>query len=227
MKNLFIPTCDRYGHLLTGLGGSPQVMALFIFPTPEEMAFSPVTAGNGFAPSRNGRPNQAQSKKGKNRFEIRKILVPVDSEHAKPADLNYVIQLARRLRAEVTLLHCYETPPSFSYAKGHCACNDVIRHQELTQAHLQKLCSRIRKSWSKCLWIFEVGPLPASILRVSKRIRADLIVVPARLDSASETWSPNEVLDELVRKANCPVLAGGAITSAPLPDGAGGKATRG
>jgi hypothetical protein len=129
---------DRYGHLLTGVGGLPQGMSPFIFPTPEEMAFLPVVAGNGFAPSRNRRPNQAQSQKGKNRFEIRRILVPVDSEHTRPADLIRVVELARRFDAQITFLQCYETPRAFSFAKGDAAVKDVIWHR----SRLRLICER-------------------------------------------------------------------------------------
>jgi hypothetical protein len=44
-----------------------------------------------------------------------------------------------------------------------------------------------------------------------------LIVMPVSLDAASENWSTIEVVDELARKADCPVLAGKAT--------AGGKTT--
>ena len=94
MKDLFNPTCDRHGHILTGFGGSPQMMAPFIFPTAEEMAFLPVRAGDGSAPNLDSRLNDAHPKMGQNEFKIRKILVPVDSEHTKPTDLNRAIQHA-------------------------------------------------------------------------------------------------------------------------------------
>ena len=51
-----------------------------------------------------------------------------------------------------------------------------------------------------------MGPLPASILLVSTSMGADLIVVPVSLDAASENWSTSDVVDELARKADCPVL---------------------
>ena len=41
-----------------------------------------------------------------------------------------------------------------------------------------------------------------------------LIVVPVSLDAVSDNWSTTEVVDELARKADCPVLAGKAIASA-------------
>jgi nucleotide-binding universal stress UspA family protein len=217
MKSSFNPTCDRHGHMLTGVGGSPQVMAPFVFPTAEEIALFSGGAGNGSASTGHGRSNGSKSNKRKVAFRIRKILVPVDSERTKPADLKRTIQLARQLDAQIMLLHCYESPRSFTYAKGDSGFDDVIRHRERNLVRLQSLCSKVRRSWSKCGWIFEDGPLPASILGVSKSMRADLIVVPASLDAASENWSTSEVVDELARKAHCPVLAGKAT--------AGGKVT--
>jgi hypothetical protein len=107
MKRPFNPSCDRHGHLLIGVGGSSQVMAPFIFPTAEEMAFLP-DALSGSVSVPHPQINGSMSKKRKVPFRIRKILVPVDSEHTKPADLKRVIQLARRVSAQITLLHCYE-----------------------------------------------------------------------------------------------------------------------
>jgi hypothetical protein len=170
MKRSFNPTCDRHGHLLTGLGVSPQAMEPFVFPTAEEMAFLPGTL-NDRVSAPHPQVNGPRSKERKVPLRIRKILVPVDSQHTKSVDLKRVIQLARRLDAQITLLHCYEAPRSFSYAEGDSA-SDVIRHRELSLARLETLCSKVRRSWSKCLWLFEDGPLPANILRVSKRMRA-------------------------------------------------------
>jgi nucleotide-binding universal stress UspA family protein len=216
MKGSFNPTCDRHGHMLTGVGGSPQVMAPFVLPTAEEIALFPGGVGDGSASTGQGQGNGSSAKKTV-AFRIRKILVPVDSERTKPADLKRTIQLARRLGAQITLLHCYESPRSFTYAEGDSGFDDVIRHRERTLVRLQSLCSKVRRSWSKCGWLFEDGSLPSSILRVSQSMRADLIVVPASLDAASENWSTSEVVDELARKANCPVLAGKTT--------AGGKVT--
>jgi len=213
MKGSVSPTCDRYGHILTGIGGSPQAMAPFVLPTAEEIALFPAGTGNGLASTGYEQRNGSRSRERKVGFRIRKILIPVDSEHTKPADLKRVIQLARKLDAQITLLHCYETPRSFFYAHGDFGFDDIIRHRELNLLQLQTLCAGVRRSWSKCQWLFEEGSLPASILRVCKRMRADLLVVAVFLDAASENWSTTEGARELVRKADCPVLAERAITS--------------
>jgi nucleotide-binding universal stress UspA family protein len=210
MKRSFNPTCDRHGHLLTGLGGSPQAMEPFFFPTAEDMAFLPSTVNDPVS-TQTSQSEGSAARERKAHLRIRKILVPVDGEHTKLADLKRVIQLARRLDAQITLFHCYKAPRSFFYAEGDSGSNAVIRHRQLSLMRLETLCSNVRRSWSKCLWLFENGALLANILRVSKSMRADLIVVPVPLDAVSENWSTTEVVDELARKADCPVLVGKAI----------------
>jgi len=44
------------------------------------------------------------------------------------------------------------------------------------------------------------------ILRQSQRLSADLIAVPLPLNLVRWCWLPEELLDELVRRAHCPVL---------------------
>ncbi|MBV9875263.1 MAG: hypothetical protein JO025_11085, partial [Verrucomicrobia bacterium] len=50
------------------------------------------------------------------------------------------------------------------------------------------------------------GSPVTQILRQSERLSADLIAVPLPLDLVRWCWLPAELLDELIRKANCPVL---------------------
>ena len=44
------------------------------------------------------------------------------------------------------------------------------------------------------------------ILRQSQRLLADLIAIPLPMDLVRWCWLPEELLDELVRRADCPVL---------------------
>jgi hypothetical protein len=45
-----------------------------------------------------------------------------------------------------------------------------------------------------------------AIRRASERLQADLIAVPLPLDFASHCWTTKDLLNELIRRANCPVL---------------------
>jgi hypothetical protein len=71
---------------------------------------------------------------------------------------------------------------------------------------LYKLAGDARKLYFNCIGRFAVGFPSVQILRQSRELKADLIAVPLPLDLISWCWLPEELLDELVRKADCPVL---------------------
>ena len=141
-----------------------------------------------------------------NRSPIRRFLIPIDVLEVKPVDLKPILKVAERFDAEVTLLHCYEIPPSFGYAVGPLAPMEVTLHRDMARTRLLKLCTEVRKFFAKCRYVFAVGSLPVEILRASAILHADLIVIALSLDLVSHSWTTREVLDELVRKANCSVL---------------------
>ena len=124
----------------------------------------------------------------------------------KAADLKPVLKVAQRFDAEVMLLHCYEIPLSFHYAVGRSALMDVIRHRDLVSTQLLQLYAEVRKFFPSCRSEFTFGSLPGEILRASQRLQSDLIVVPLALDFGSHSWTTKEIMDELVRKAGCPVV---------------------
>jgi nucleotide-binding universal stress UspA family protein len=69
-----------------------------------------LVADSSFAEMKNKRG--LIEKHGTPRF--RRILIPIDATQVKSKDLKPVLEVAQRLDAEVTLLHCYEIPLSFS-----------------------------------------------------------------------------------------------------------------
>lgn len=138
---------------------------------------------------------------------IRQILIPIDATQVKLADLKPVLRVAQRFDAEVTLLHCYEIPLSFHYAVGRSALMDVVLHSDLVRTQLLQLCAEVRKFFSNCRSEFTFGSLPVEILCASQRLQSDLIVVPLALDLGSYSWTTKEIMDELVRKADCPVVS--------------------
>jgi hypothetical protein len=64
----------------------------------------------------------------------------------------------------------------------------------------------VRKFFTQCRCQLTFGSLPVEILRASQRLQSDLIVVPLSLDVVSNCWTAKDLLDELVRKANCSVI---------------------
>jgi nucleotide-binding universal stress UspA family protein len=151
-------------------------------------------------------PSDSSPQAGIGHSPIQRILVPIDADRVKSTDLKPILKVARRFDAEVTLLHCYSTPPSFDYVLGHCALAEVSLHRDRVRSRLLKLCGDVQQFFSKCRCEFAFGSLPEQILRVSERLQADLIAVPLSLDFVSHCWTTKALLDELVRRADCAVL---------------------
>ncbi|HTD16417.1 MAG TPA: universal stress protein [Chthoniobacterales bacterium] len=137
---------------------------------------------------------------------IRRILVPVDAIQTKLSDLHPILSMARRLGASVTLLHCYVTPPSFDFARGDQAVRELSLNRRRVRSRLYELAGTARKLFPRCSCRYVDGSPVTQILRQSQRLLADLIAVPLPLDLVRWCWLPEELLDELVRGANCPVL---------------------
>jgi hypothetical protein len=138
--------------------------------------------------------------------QIHQILVPVDAIHTKLSDLSPILLMARRLGATVTLLHCYVAPPSFDFVVGDAALADVSLHCRLVRTRLYALATAARSLYSNCIGRFSFGCPAVQILRQSREVEADLIAIPLPLDLTRWSWLPDELFDELVRKAACPVL---------------------
>ena len=200
--------CDRYGHLITTLGRScPKIDRSREVPDPERIALTPRSVQSTGRDAEKPAPFDSQLQTVAKKSPIRRILVPIDAAHVEAVDLKPILRVARRFDAEVTLLHCYSTPPSFDYAVGPSALKEVSLHRHMVWVRLLQLCDDVQRFFSKCCWQFTFGPLPAAILRASERLQADLIAVPLSLDFVSHCWTTKDLLDELVRRANCAVLA--------------------
>lgn len=187
---------DRYGHLISARGGASS------------KTISSERSHSGEADESEARPadDLIFQQNAAAKSPIRRILIPIDATQVRAADLKPVLKVAQRFDAEVMLLHCYEIPFSFHYAVGRSAITDVILHRDLVRTQLLQLCAQVRKFFPSCRSEFTFGSLPVEILRASQRLQCDLIVVPLALDLGSHSWTTREIIDELVRKADCPVV---------------------
>ncbi len=207
MNQWFSLNCDRYGHLIADVGRSSSK----INSSRQVQSSGQITRAARvaqFAESKSEKPTPYDSllKTAAQKSPIRRILVPIDATHVKPADLKPILKIARRFDAEITLLHCYSTPSSFDYAVGASALVDVTLHRNRVMAQLLRLCRDVQKSFAKCRCVFTFGSLPVAILRASERLQSDLIAVPLSLDFVSDCWTTKELVEELVRRADCAVL---------------------
>jgi Universal stress protein family len=190
----FDRSSDRYGHLVT--------------PGSRPSKIGPLQISSFAEPDELGKPGAHDSviENTAVKSPIRRILIPIDLVQVKVADLRPILQIAQRFDAEVTLFHCFEMPPSFCYAAGRSALTDLILHRRRVRMRLLKLCTEVRRLFPKCCSEFASGSQPIEILRASRQIQSDLIVVLLSPEFVSHSWTAKELMDELVRKANCAVL---------------------
>lgn len=114
--------------------------------------------------------------------------------------------MACRFGARVTLLHCYIAPPSFDFTVGQLGIRELSLHRAAVLSRFHKLATEVRQGFPNCSYRFVRGLPVTQILRESEGMRADLIAIPLPLDLISWCCLPEELLSELVRRANCPVL---------------------
>jgi nucleotide-binding universal stress UspA family protein len=197
MNQVTCPTCDRHGHVIV----------------PNETAIGKKDDRRSSGGLKWSRTARIQKIAGKQvtppaaKTPIKQILAPIDATHIKVANLEPVFHLARSWDAQVTFFHCYVTPSSFSFLRGPFASAEVLYHRNMVRAQLHRLQSQLRKLCPKSKCCLVSGSLLEEILRVSKRINADLIIVPTSLDLITDCWTTASLIDELARRANCPVLA--------------------
>jgi hypothetical protein len=118
------------------------------------------------------------------------------------------------------LLHCYVVPPSFDFAVGDRALRELSLHRCRVRSRFYELVGEARKLFSPCSCRFVNGSPATQILRQSQRLLADVIAVPLPLDLVRWCWLPEELVDELIRRANCPVLcvpASQTLSAEPIP----------
>ena len=138
---------------------------------------------------------------------IRRILVPVDFSPDSSAALDWAIGFARKLAAEIDLLHSYELSPLVSlYGVGFPGSLD----DELRRAAEKKLADfahRARAEGIRVRVSVVRDPAADAILEHAEELGSDLIVIGARGQSRLPHILLGSVAERVIGRAACPVLA--------------------
>ena len=142
------------------------------------------------------------------------FLVPYDfSDHARAA-LDAAVDLARRLEADIHLLHVVQ-PPSYSYAPyGTFAGAAVVlppanlaEIKRGAQESLREIASRIEKPPGKVkVHVLESSSVVDAIQAMAEECGADLIVMGTHGRGGLAHVILGSVAERTLRHAPCPVL---------------------
>ncbi|MBC7915913.1 MAG: universal stress protein [Pyrinomonadaceae bacterium] len=144
--------------------------------------------------------------------QIHKILIAVeDSQYSEKATL-YGIDLARKLGAEIALLHVNELPMATSYIADPLLNEPPVMMPEVIHAQedaSKKLLNKIADSVGDTLTVFtfhKLGNPKEEILNTADEWNADIIILGTHGRTGFDHFLSGSVAEKVVRKAKCPVL---------------------
>jgi nucleotide-binding universal stress UspA family protein len=146
---------------------------------------------------------------------IQKILLPLDNSEASKTSIPYAIELARKLKASITLFSMAVTVYVQTYdatgtAGGSLGINwDAIdaSTEKYVDEYLRGIENEIRNSGLEVDHISYLGIDAAlEILEIEKKIQADLVVMATRGRSPVARWAFGSVAEKVLREGDRPIM---------------------
>jgi nucleotide-binding universal stress UspA family protein len=143
--------------------------------------------------------------------KIRRILCPVDFSEASAAAIEYALDLAADTKAEVRLVHVYQSPV-YALADGEIVGGRDLAVQigKQLQGELdaleKKYTRRGAKLATKLATRLVEGVPYVEIVRIAKELMADMIVMGTHGRGGFSHFLLGSVAERVVRMAECPVL---------------------
>jgi nucleotide-binding universal stress UspA family protein len=138
---------------------------------------------------------------------IKKIVIPYDFSETADLSLEHAVFLAKRLRAEIILVHIVETV-SFTSAISHAFGGFEKKIETATNEKLEALAREIHmKSGVELNVRTEVGRIYRKICQVAKEIEADIIIMGTHGASGYQKFSVGTNTSRVVQESPCPVIS--------------------
>jgi nucleotide-binding universal stress UspA family protein len=138
---------------------------------------------------------------------IKKIVIPYDFSETAELSLEHAVFLAKRLRAQIILLHVVETV-SFTSAISHAFGGFEKKIETATNEKLAALAREIHmKSGVELNVRTEVGRIYRKICQVAKEISADIIIMGTHGASGYQKFSVGTNTSRVVQESPCPVIS--------------------
>ncbi|MBI4527505.1 MAG: universal stress protein [Deltaproteobacteria bacterium] len=138
-------------------------------------------------------------------MKIQKILAPTDLSELSRLGLEYALDLAKGLNAEVTVFHVAE-PVELAKYKAHSIQELVERHQEALARFLAENFGELLQA-VKVHQKVEIGTPDTSILEEAEKSGNDLIVMSTHGRTGLSHLLMGSVTEKVMRLAPCPVLS--------------------
>jgi nucleotide-binding universal stress UspA family protein len=140
---------------------------------------------------------------------IARVLVPIDFSDWSRAAVERAVALAGPTRAEITavfVLPC-AAPAAGETATGACAAEADDNMMSAVAEDVEEFLRPARTAGLSVRVSVKRGDTVASILELAHESDADVIVMGTHGRSGVKRWVLGSVLDGVLRKAPCPILA--------------------
>ena len=138
---------------------------------------------------------------------IRRILVGLDGSALAETILGGVQALARRVGAEVVLLHVTHVPDGVSTAGSAVAVDEVVaQEQSRARTYLDQVARRLAEGGLTVNTAVRAGQTGAEIVRYAERERVDLIALATHGRSGIQRWLHGSVADAVLHTTTTPLL---------------------
>ena len=137
-----------------------------------------------------------------------KVLAALDLARTTPDVLREARIWARRLSAELILIHVAEPDPDFiGYGAGPESVRLAVAHK-FTRAHqrIEALSVELRKEGLDATALLLQGATAETILREAERLSADVVLMGTRARGAVRELFVGSVSKEVLRRSTRPVL---------------------
>ncbi len=144
-------------------------------------------------------------------LKIKKILIPLDFSASSLKALDYAVNLSKLTNAEIMLLHVLENlypvaDPFYATIPRFNGYEDEIR--KISSERLDKEVEKSKKKGAiKINSLSSTGRTHKEIIRVSKKIKADIIVMGTHGVSGFREFVMGSNTFSVVRDSPCPVLS--------------------
>lgn len=141
---------------------------------------------------------------------IERILVPVDFSTVSMQALEYAIDFAQPLDAEIVVLFVveqfYYATPADLYGPSVNVGMIAEEHQRAGRAQLEQLSKQLAKRKVRARTVMLTGTPYQGIVSAAKRVKADLIVMATHGRTGLTRMLIGSTAERVVRTAACPVL---------------------
>jgi nucleotide-binding universal stress UspA family protein len=141
---------------------------------------------------------------------IQRILMATDFSNYSKEALSYAVYLAKLLKADLYLIHVFETPfyshtgVSASVQRGVQDWIQELKKEELKK--LETLAEETQKQGVKVHAVFKDGKAFVEIIKAIEEVHADLIVIGTHGRTGLPHVVMGSVAERVVRQSPCPVF---------------------